>query len=54
MFAINTENLKYVFFKKHYVFLLFAKSLKMNIKKIFKEEESIGILKILGFITFNY
>ena len=41
MFAINTENLKSVFFKKHYVFLLFAKSLKMNIKKYLKKKNQL-------------
>ena len=51
MFAINTENLKYVFFKKN---TLVCKKSENEYKKIFKEEESIGILKILGLITFNY
>ena len=35
MFAINTENLKqlkHVFLKKHYVFLLFTVSVVMNMK----------------------
>ena len=54
-FAINIENLRklkyYMSFKKHQVFLLFMVSVVMNMKKIFKEEESTKILKILGLIT---
>ena len=37
-------------FKKHQVFLLFAVNVAMNIK-IFKEQESIEILRLLGLIT---
>ena len=44
MFAINTQKLKKAF-------LLFTVSVVMNIKKIFKEEDSIEILKIIGLIT---
>ena len=35
-------------FKKHKFFLLFAVSIVMNIKKIFKEKEFTEILKTLG------
>ena len=53
MFAINIENFKkleyYIFLKD--VFLLFTKSVVMNMKKIFKEEDSIEILKIVGLIA---
>ena len=49
MFAINRENLKtlnyHIFFKKQ-VFSLFAVTVVINMKKVFKE-----ILKILGLIT---
>ena len=55
MFAINIENLKnlkyHIFLKELWVFLLFTVSVVMNIKKIFKEEESTEILKSLGFIN---
>ena len=54
MFAINRENLKtlnyHIIFKKQ-VFSLFAVTVVINMKKVFKEEESIEILKILGLIT---
>ena len=44
----NLKNLKYdTSYKKHWFFLLFAVSATMKIKKIFKEEESIEILKIV-------
>ena len=36
--------------KKHQFFLLFEVSVKMKKKKMFKEEESIEILKILRLI----
>ena len=36
--------------KKHQFFLLLAVKVKTKMKKIFKEEESIEILKILGLI----
>ena len=55
MFVRNIERLKktkisYIF-RKTFVFVLFAESAVMNIKKIFKKEESIEILKILGLIS---
>ena len=54
MLEINRENLKtlnyHIFFKKQ-VFSLFAVTVVINMKKVFKEEESIEILKILGLIT---
>ena len=48
MFAINTENLNalksiIIFLKKHYV----CNKCGNEYKKIFKEEESIKILKVL-------
>ena len=47
----NSKNLKYyIFFKKHQFFILYPESLKMINEKIFKEEESIKILKVLGLI----
>ena len=50
----STNNLKtleyYVLIIKHYFFLVFVTSMDVKIK-IFKEEESIGILKILGLIV---
>ena len=50
----STNNLKtleyYILIIKHYFFLAFATSMDVKIK-IFKEEESIGILKILGLIV---
>ena len=57
MFAISIETffkkLKYIFLKKKkffffVVFLLFTVIVFMNMKKIFKEEESIEILEVLG------
>ena len=55
MFAINIENLEtlkyHIFFKKHQIFLLFTVNMVMNIKKTFKEEESMEILRILSLIT---
>ena len=55
MFATNIENSKkskilYIFLKKPCVFLLFTVS-GHEYKKIFKEEESIELLKILGLIN---
>ena len=50
-FGTNKNNIKklkyYVFFKK----TLFLLSVIMNMKKIFEEEESIEILKILCLFT---
>ena len=44
----NLKNLKYhIFSKKDHFFLLFLVNIKMKMKKIFKEDESIEILKIL-------
>ena len=54
MFAMNIENLKtlkYHIFLKKQIFLLFTVSVAMNIKKIFKKEDSFEILKVLGLIT---
>ena len=54
MFAISIENLKklkYRLLKKHYVFVLLTVTVFMNMKKIFKEEELIKILKIRGLIN---
>ena len=55
MFAINIESLKtltyHIFKKKHQVFIQFEVSVVINIMKIFEEEESIEISKILGLIT---
>ena len=53
MSAINTENLKTL---KCHIFKKNIKSIVYNkcgheYKKIFKEEESIEVLKILGFIN---
>ena len=49
----NLKNLKYhTFSKKHYFFLLFVVSARMQMK-IFKEEESIEILKNVGLIENN-
>ena len=49
MFSINVESLKilkyHIFFKKHYIFLLYQ-----EYKKIFKEDGSSEILKVLGSI----
>ena len=43
MFAINIENSKtlkcHIILKRRYIFLLFAVSVVMNIKKIFEEED---------------
>ena len=53
MLAINIKNLtkiSHIFWKKHYFFILFKVGMVMNMKKTFKEE-SIKILKILGFTT---
>ena len=55
LFVVTTENLKNLKYhtsqKKHKFFQLFAVSVKMKMKKISKIEESIEILKILGFIN---
>ena len=49
MFSINVESLKilkyHIFFKKHQIFLLYQ-----EYKKIFKEDGSSEILKVLGSI----
>ena len=42
--------ISYILEKTFYYFLLFTVSVKIKLKKIFKEEESIEILKILGSI----
>ena len=51
MFVVSIENLKnlkyHTSWKKHQFFLLFAVTVKMKMK-IFKEEESIEISKIIG------
>ena len=52
MFATNTENLKkakisYIFIKTFSLSIVYSKC-GHEYKKIFKEEESIGILKTLG------
>ena len=44
MFAINIENFK----KTKILYMLFTVSVVMNMKKIFKEEKSVDIAKILG------
>ena len=36
-----------------YFFLVFVTNVKVKMKKYFKEEESIEILKIIGLITFK-
>ena len=41
------KNLKILFFKIPYVFGLFTLSVVMNTQKIFTDEESIEILKLL-------
>ena len=46
MFAINIENFK----KSKILYMLFTVSVVMNMKKIFKEEKSVEIAKILGLI----
>ena len=46
MFAINIENFK----KTKILYMLFTVSVVMNMKKIFKEEKSVEIAKILGLI----
>ena len=55
MFAINIKNLKtlkYYILKKKTLDLFFAYSkCGHEYKKLFKEEESIEILKIIGLIT---
>ena len=57
MFSINKENLKK---PKYHIFLFFKKTLSLSTvynkcdheyEKIFKKEESIEILKILGLIN---
>ena len=57
MFSINTENLKK---PKYHIFFFFKKTLNLSTvynkcdheyEKIFKKEESIGILKILRLIN---
>ena len=54
-FVVNIKKLKtlkhYTFWKKHQFFFLFAASLTVNIKKIFKKEKSTEILKIIGLIN---
>ena len=44
LIAVSIENLKNL---KYHFFLLFLVNIKMKMKKIFKEDESIEILKIL-------
>ena len=44
------KKLEYYIFLKE-VFLLFTVSVVMNMKKIFKEKDSIEILKIVGLIA---
>ena len=55
MFVISIENFKklkyYIFLKRYYVFLMFTVNVVINMKKIFKKEESVEILKILGLIN---
>ena len=54
MFTINIENikkLKYQCFKKTLSFSIVFSKCGHEYEKIFKEEESIEILKILGLIT---
>ena len=46
MFTINIENLT----KTKILYMLFTVSVVMNMKKIFKEEKSVDISKILGLI----
>ena len=46
MFTINIEN----FTKTKILYMLFTVSVVMNMKKIFKEEKSVDIAKILGLI----
>ena len=46
MFTINIEN----FTKTKILYMLFTVSVVMNLKKIFKEEKSVDIAKILGLI----
>ena len=46
----NLENLKYKFSKKTLVLFIIYSKYKNEAKKIFKEEESIEILKILALI----
>ena len=56
MLAKNIENLKTLkchAFKKTDVFIVYSK-FSHEYKKIFKEEESIEVLKILGWITRKY
>ena len=54
MFPINIKNLEklkyHIFSKKHCIFLLFIVS-GHEYQKIFKEEELVKILKLLGLIT---
>ena len=48
----NSEKTKrYIFLENHYVFLLFTISVIMNMKKIFKEEESTETLNFFAWIT---
>ena len=47
----NLKTLKYKFSIKHWFILLFVKSVAVKIKNIYKEEESIEILKIIGLIN---
>ena len=59
LFVVSIENLKilkyHTFPKKHQFFLLFTVSAKMKMKKIFKEEESVEILKFFGLLKiYNY
>ena len=53
--AISIENLKSLncqtLFTKHSLFVLFVISSAVKIKKYFKEEESIEILKVFGLIN---
>ena len=54
LFVVSKENLKnlkyHTYQKKHQFFLLVAVSARIKMKKIFKKEESIKILKIIGLI----
>ena len=43
-------NVSYILEKKYYLFLLFVVNVKNEDEKMFKKEEAIEILKILGLI----
>ena len=56
LFVVSIENLKNLkdhTLKKHYFFLLFSVSVKVKMKIIFKEEEWVEKLKMLGLINNN-